>query len=69
MEDVTTGLPCGIDGYNYLRTPQEPADDQYLFEPEGLNLTLAPGSFQVPEHCKGSRYCAGEVCAAGPLVV
>ena len=29
-QDVDTGLPCAIDGYNYLRSPTEPADDMYV---------------------------------------
>ena len=52
-----------------MRTPQEPADDQYLFEAKALNLTVDPSSFKVPELCATSRYCAGEVCASGPLLI
>ncbi|CAK9068959.1 unnamed protein product [Durusdinium trenchii] len=66
FQDVQTGLPCGIDGYNYLRTPAEPADDQYLFEADSLNLTVPTSHFDVPERCQDARYCGGEVCATGP---
>lgn len=66
FEDVASGRPCGIDGYNFLRTPAEPADDQYLFEVEGLNLTVDPSTFHVPDMSRDSRYCAGKVCASGP---
>eukprot|EP00435_Cladocopium_sp_Y103_P010963 s530_g2.t2 len=66
FEDVASGRPCGIDGYNYLRTPAEAADDQYLFEVDGLNLTVDPSTFRVPDVCRDSRYCGGKVCASGP---
>mmetsp|Transcript_18156 Transcript_18156/g.34090 ORF Transcript_18156/g.34090 Transcript_18156/m.34090 type:complete len:224 (+) Transcript_18156:92-763(+) len=66
FQDVDSGLPCGIDGYNYLRTPAEPADDQYLFKPGSVNLSVALPNFDVPALCAASRYCGGKVCASGP---
>eukprot|EP00913_Durusdinium_trenchii_P001921 g1777.t1 len=68
FQDVQTGLPCGIDGRNrwMWRTPAEPADDQYLFEADSLNLTVPTSHFDVPERCQDARYCGGEVCATGP---
>ncbi|CAE7605543.1 unnamed protein product [Symbiodinium natans] len=68
FQDVETGLPCGLDGYNYLRTPDEPADDQYLFKVGSVNLTVPHSTFDVPQLCKAARYCGGKVCAAGPDV-
>ncbi|CAE7945067.1 unnamed protein product [Symbiodinium necroappetens] len=66
FQEVETGLPCGIDGYNYLRSPAEPADDQYLFQPGSVNLAVPGSTFDVPPLCMSSRYCGGKVCASGP---
>ncbi|GBG28203.1 Hypothetical Protein FCC1311_044262 [Hondaea fermentalgiana] len=65
-QSVETGLPCGLQGYNYLKTPAERADDQYLFDVDTMRLEASESLFQVPELCKGSRYCGDPVCATGP---
>mmetsp|Transcript_10837 Transcript_10837/g.21259 ORF Transcript_10837/g.21259 Transcript_10837/m.21259 type:complete len:248 (-) Transcript_10837:80-823(-) len=65
-QDVKTGLPCGMEGFNYLKTPEERADDQYLFDPNAFVLKAPPSLFYVPKICRNSRYCGKPVCATGP---
>lgn len=64
--DAGTGRPCEIDGYNYLRTPLQRADDLYVFDPTSWTDSVDPSVFDVPAVCDGSRYCATGVCATGP---
>jgi len=59
------GLPCAIDGYNYLRDPSERADDQYIFDRQSFNFTSDRNRFAIPQVCHKSTYCGGPVCAYG----
>ena len=61
------GRPCEIDGYNYLRNPQEQADDQYIFVPSTFSVDVHPDMFTVPEACTRPRACGPPVCAARAL--
>jgi hypothetical protein len=55
------GLPCEIDGYNYLRSPDQRADDLYLF---GTPSTVAPAdSFRIPGRCAAAARCGTPVCS------
>ena len=44
------GLPCEIDGYNYLRSPTERSDDLFVFDPATVNTTAV---HWAPEFCGG----------------
>uniref|UniRef100_A0A7S3PPW0 Uncharacterized protein n=1 Tax=Aplanochytrium stocchinoi TaxID=215587 RepID=A0A7S3PPW0_9STRA len=63
---VDTGLPCEIDGLNYLRNPSEKADDQYIFKENSFKFFVNESFFDVPTICENSRYCGGRVCAIAP---
>jgi hypothetical protein len=63
MQSVADGTPCEFDGYNYLRDPSEPADDQYIV----VLSTYTPGAvdpslFAVPHVCNGAAACGAPVC-------
>mmetsp|Transcript_16863 Transcript_16863/g.19589 ORF Transcript_16863/g.19589 Transcript_16863/m.19589 type:complete len:239 (+) Transcript_16863:337-1053(+) len=59
---VASGLPCEVDGLNYLRKPTEKADDQYIFDEASFKFSLRQGYFQVPRICKSVKNCGGSVC-------
>jgi len=59
---VASGLPCEVDGLNYLRKPTEKADDQYIFDEASFKFSLRQGYFQVPRICKSVKNCRGSVC-------
>eukprot|EP00929_Paragymnodinium_shiwhaense_P118826 TRINITY_DN90723_c0_g1_i1.p1 TRINITY_DN90723_c0_g1~~TRINITY_DN90723_c0_g1_i1.p1 ORF type:complete len:252 (+),score=13.45 TRINITY_DN90723_c0_g1_i1:60-815(+) len=65
-QHVESGMPCGIDGYNYLRTPDQRADDLYWFPSSQIRLGVDPQVFSVPSMCTDARYCGNSVCATGP---
>mmetsp|Transcript_36078 Transcript_36078/g.102136 ORF Transcript_36078/g.102136 Transcript_36078/m.102136 type:complete len:233 (-) Transcript_36078:116-814(-) len=66
---VDSKLPCQIDSYNYLRTPEQRADNQYIFEPGTFADRIPVSTFSVPEMCVGSRFCGPPVCDLRPELV
>lgn len=60
--DGLAGLPCEIDGYNYLYDPSQLADDQYIFIPETFSTDVSTTLFQLPDFCKDDAYCGKSVC-------
>mmetsp|Transcript_46415 Transcript_46415/g.110585 ORF Transcript_46415/g.110585 Transcript_46415/m.110585 type:complete len:236 (-) Transcript_46415:72-779(-) len=65
-ENGTEGMPCEIDGYNYLFAPAQRADDQYIFDPRTYWPSPDSQVFQVPSFCAADSYCEGQVCDAPP---
>eukprot|EP00924_Labyrinthula_sp_SR-Ha-C_P001192 maker-scaffold_7-snap-gene-16.8-mRNA-1 protein AED:0.33 eAED:0.33 QI:0/0/0/1/1/1/3/0/192 len=66
-ELVNTPIPCEIDGYNYLTTPAQRSDDQYIFELSSFKIHFDDQKvFHVPEICEDVDYCGNSVCATGP---
>ena len=67
FEFVSSGLPCEIDVFNYLRNPSQRSDNQYIFMEETVTEEYdSHKMFKVPAMCKDSEYCGGKVCAHGP---
>jgi hypothetical protein len=58
----SNGMPCEVDGYNYLRTPSERADDQYIFDPNTISQSIPAAMFQLPPFCSNASLCGGTVC-------
>jgi len=56
------GTPCEVDGLNYLRTPSQPADDLYVFDPASYSTEVALSDFEVPSRCAGAGACRASVC-------
>ena len=56
------GTPCEVDGLNYLRTPSQPADDLYVFDPASYSTDVALSDFEVPSRCAGAGACRASVC-------
>jgi hypothetical protein len=77
FQSVETGLPCAVDAENYLRTPDQKADDQYIFNPSSFSTKVPLDMFRVPAVCHNSEYCGPPVCSssaeigqpAGPAVI
>eukprot|EP00658_Telonema_sp_P-2_P065454 TRINITY_DN54687_c0_g1_i1.p1 TRINITY_DN54687_c0_g1~~TRINITY_DN54687_c0_g1_i1.p1 ORF type:complete len:226 (+),score=42.95 TRINITY_DN54687_c0_g1_i1:124-801(+) len=65
-QDLKDGEPCEVDGYNYLRTPAERSDDQYIFEKATYTNQVPPELFAVPPLCEKAAYCGPPVCSSGP---
>lgn len=61
------GLPCEIDGYNYMTVPSQRSDDQYIFVPESFSTSVPPGLFDLPAFCKEDSYCGAPLCDALPV--
>lgn len=62
---VGSGLPCEIDGYNYLRTPEQRADNQYIFDERSIATAVPPSRFAVPDICRSAPFCGPPVCDVG----
>lgn len=56
------GLVCEIDGYNYLSSRAQRADDQYVFLPATYSTTVDPHEFDLPDACKDARPCGPPTC-------
>lgn len=56
------GPPCEIDGLNYLHTPQQKADDQYIFDKASISTANAVELFEVPSYCADDSYCGTNAC-------
>ena len=63
---VDSGIPCEIDGYNWLWNRQQRDDDQYVFNPHTYQTQVDPSVFAVPKRCTSAPYCGAGVCATGP---
>jgi len=63
---VDSGLPCEVDALNYLRTPEQRADDQYIFSASSYTTHVPAAVFEVPPMCADARFCGPPVCDVGP---
>ena len=57
-----SGRPCEFDGYNYLRTPAERADDDYVLTLSTYVPRAPPSLFKPPPECDAAAMCGSPVC-------
>lgn len=60
------GMPFMISNPNYLRSPEQRADDLYIFDPNTYTNDVDIALFNVPSRCRDAPYCGIEPCAPVP---